>query len=40
MNMSAARERLVVIGGGDAGGAAALQANQLEGPTEPETMAF
>ncbi|MFI1721100.1 FAD-dependent oxidoreductase [Streptomyces sp. NPDC020489] len=40
MNMSAARERLVVIGGDAAGMSAASQARRLKGPGELEIVAF
>jgi NADPH-dependent 2,4-dienoyl-CoA reductase/sulfur reductase-like enzyme len=40
MNMSAARERLVVIGGDAAGMSAASQARRLKGPEELEIVAF
>ncbi|MGI5366712.1 flavoprotein oxidoreductase [Streptomyces sp. A244] len=40
MNMSGARERLVVIGGDAAGMSAASQARRLKGPDELEIVAF
>lgn len=40
MNMSRARERLVVIGGDAAGMSAASQARRLKGPDELEIVAF
>ncbi|MCI3271710.1 FAD-dependent oxidoreductase [Streptomyces cylindrosporus] len=40
MSMSAARERLVVIGGDAAGMSAASQARRLKGPDELEIVAF